>query len=77
MTTKKLTKRQQEVLDYIKDYWNKNKYSPAYRNVAVHFDISVKRVYDHIHALEKRGHITFTPGIGRSIVIVEDKKVEI
>ncbi len=73
---KGLTKRQSEVLDYLKDFIDENRYPPAIRDVASHFKISVKGAYDHIKALEKKNVITSNNNTSRSIGIVSEKEEE-
>lgn len=71
---KGLTQRQSEILDYLKDYINDNKYPPAIREVANYFNISVKGAYDHIKALEKKNVITCSNNTSRSIGIVNNSE---
>jgi len=54
---KGLTARQKEVLSYIAEYLKKNSYPPTIREIADHFEISVKGAHDHITALRKKGHL--------------------
>ena len=54
---KKLTKRQREILDFIKSFIKKHNYPPTIREVADSFEISVKGGYDHIKAIEKKEYI--------------------
>ncbi len=72
---KGLTKRQSEILDYLKNFIDENRYPPAIREVANHFSISVKGAYDHIKALEKKNFITCNNNTSRSIGIVEDSNI--
>ena len=51
---KELTKRQEETLDYIRDFIDQHNYPPTIRELAASFQISVKGAYDHIKALEKK-----------------------
>lgn len=67
---KELTKRQSEILNYLKAFIDENRYPPAIREVATHFNISVKGAYDHIKALEKKNYITCNNNTSRSIGIV-------
>lgn len=67
---KALTNRQQEILSFIKQYIEKNSYSPAVRDIARAFDISVKAAYDHLKALERKHMIHSCEGIPRSTGIV-------
>lgn len=69
---KGLTKRQSEILDYLKNFIDENRYPPAIREVASNFNISVKGAYDHIKALEKKNYITCNTNTSRSIGIVNE-----
>lgn len=71
---KGLTKRQSEILDYLRDFIDTNRYPPAIREVASHFNISVKGAYDHIKALEKKNVITCNNNTSRSIGIVNERE---
>ena len=54
---KELTSRQKQVLSFIAEYIRKNSYPPTIREIADHFEISVKGAHDHITALRKKGHL--------------------
>ncbi|GHT97545.1 LexA repressor [Spirochaetia bacterium] len=54
---KELTQRQQKVLVFITEYINAHEYAPTIREIADHFEVSVKGAYDHVAALKKKGHI--------------------
>jgi repressor LexA len=69
---KGLTKRQYEVLDFIKSYIGLHKYPPTIREVAEHFKISVKGSYDHIKALEKKKYIKCNVNRSRAIEVILD-----
>ena len=56
---KELTDRQKQVLSFIADYIKKNSYPPTIREVADHYEISVKGAHDHITALKKKGHLKY------------------
>ncbi|MCB5231238.1 MAG: transcriptional repressor LexA [Sphaerochaetaceae bacterium] len=74
---KKLTARQQEVFDFIKEYIENNSYAPAVRDIAKAFGITVKAAHDHLKALERKGVIHSSEGISRSTGIVgHNQKVE-
>ena len=70
---KELTKRQEETLDYIRDFIEQHNYPPTIRELAGHFSISVKGAYDHIKALEKKGRIKCDGNRSRTIEILEKK----
>jgi repressor LexA len=70
---KGLTKRQEETLDYIRNYIEKHSYPPTIREMAASFNISVKGAYDHIKALEKKGRIRCDGNRSRTIEILDKK----
>ena len=72
---KGLTKRQEETLDYIKQYVDEHNYPPTIREMAASFNISVKGAYDHIKALEKKGRIKCDGNRSRTIEILDRKEV--
>ena len=67
---KNLTDRQKEVLDFIESYIRENPYPPTIREIAEHFDISVKGAYDHVKALEKKGRIRAGENRSRTIELM-------
>jgi repressor LexA len=69
---KTVTKRQDEVLGFMKDFLVRNKFPPTIREIAHHFEISVKGAYDHVKALEKKGMIHCNQNQSRSIEILEE-----
>ena len=71
---KALTKRQQDVLDFIKSFIAEHKYPPTIREIASHYGISVKGAYDHVKALEKKEHIHCGLGRSRAIEILEESE---
>lgn len=66
-----LTKRQVEVLDFLKAFIQRKKYPPTMREIAAHFGISPKGAYDHIKALEKKNQIRCHINRSRAIEIIE------
>ena len=54
---KEMTKRQLQVLNFIAEYIRKQSFPPTVRDIADHFEISVKGAHDHITALRKKGHL--------------------
>jgi len=65
------TKRQTEVLNFLKSFLRGHKYPPTIREIAAHFGISVKGAYDHVKALEKKGLIACDNHRSRAIEIIE------
>ena len=68
---KELTNRQKQVLSFIADYIRKNSYPPTIREVADHFEISIKGAHDHITALKKKGVIKQTGKLSRTMELVK------
>jgi len=73
------TKRQLEVLNFIRLFLEKNKYPPTFREIADNFDISVKGAYDHVKALEKKSLVSRGSNRSRTVVSaslgVDDQQV--
>lgn len=74
MTPAPLTARQQEVLDFIRTYRTGRGYSPTVREVSAGFGMkSVRGAHDHLHALRKKGHVTWDEGKARSLRLLVDE----
>lgn len=69
---KGLTRRQSEVLEFIRSYITDRKYPPTLREIGQHFGISVKGGYDHVKALEKKHAIRCHSNRSRAIEILEE-----
>jgi repressor LexA len=70
---KQLTLRQQEILDFLTSFIEKNSFPPTVRETAKAFSISIKGAYDHIKALEKKGVIKLQENRSRALEIVSKK----
>lgn len=73
MSSGKITSKQQEILEYIKDEILKKGYPPAVREIceAVHLK-STSSVHSHLETLEKNGYIRRDPTKPRAIEICDD-----
>ncbi len=70
----KLTNRQQEIFEYIKEYIRENQYPPSIRDIAAHFSLaSAGGVHKHLNNLKRKGFITFENNISRSIQILSNE----
>jgi repressor LexA len=68
-----LTKRQADVLDFIRESLRVNGMPPTLREIGAHFDIaSTNGVNDHLEALVAKGRINVLPGRARGIQLVGD-----
>jgi repressor LexA len=66
----KLTKRQQQVYDFLVAYLADNGYPPTLQEIASHLHVSGNLgVLRHLKALEREGLITRSPGSSRSIAL--------
>lgn len=70
-----ITARQQEVLNFIVDFSDKNLYPPTVRDIATHFNFAIKAAQDHLSALQKKGYITNEKNLSRSLSVVRDFKL--
>lgn len=73
MSTGKISAKQQEILEYIKESILKKGYPPAVREIceAVHLS-STSSVHSHLETLEKNGYIRIDPTKPRTIEICDD-----
>ena len=69
----KITKKQQEILDYIKDEILKKGYPPTVREICETVNLkSTSSVHSHLETLEKNGFIRRDPTKPRAIEICDD-----
>ena len=73
MSQGKITDKQKEILEYIKEMILKKGYPPALREIceAVHLK-STSSVHSHLESLEKNGYIRRDPTKPRTIEILDD-----
>ena len=72
-----LTKRQAQILKYIKGYIEEVGYSPTLPEIGRAHMFSPNAAKDHVLALAKKGALSVTAGIPRSIVLTKGFKVRI
>jgi repressor LexA len=71
---KEITPRQKAVLEFISGYIEKSGYPPTFQEIADAFNIVSKHgVVRHLEALEKKGYITRSDTLARSIRIIHPK----
>lgn len=75
-TQKKLTEKQEFILDYIKDQIRENGFPPTVREVGDKFKITVKGAYDHLKAIEKKGFIKTEQNKSRAIAVINNEEEE-
>lgn len=70
-----LTRKQQQVYDFIRDMVAANGYPPAVRDIADHFGIkSPNGVMCHLKALSKKGYIKRTKEKARGIQLLQEEE---
>ncbi|NCC64845.1 MAG: repressor LexA [Spirochaetia bacterium] len=67
---RELTQRQKDIAFFISKFIRENNYAPSVRDIAQHFQFSVKAAHDHLKALEAKQVIKTTGGVSRSIEII-------
>ncbi|MDD5018696.1 MAG: transcriptional repressor LexA [Eubacteriales bacterium] len=66
-----LTKRQNDVLKYLKSYINEHGYSPCVRDICTALNLrSTSTAHAHLTKLEKKGYITRDPAKPRTTMIL-------
>jgi repressor LexA len=72
-----LTDREQKVLEFIRQYRNEHGYAPAMREIAEGTGIrSTSMISFYLANLKKAGLITYEPCVARSIVLVDQERIE-
>ena len=73
MSQEKITPKQQEILEYIKETILKKGYPPAVREICEAVNLkSTSSVHSHLETLERNGYIRRDPTKPRTIEIIED-----
>ena len=73
-----LTKRQKEVLEFLADFIDKNRYSPSYEEIAGGLSLSsLATIHKHISALESKGYLRRAFNQSRSLEIAPRYAAEV
>ena len=73
MAQEKITAKQQEILEYIKETILKKGYPPAVREICEAVNLkSTSSVHSHLETLEEKGYIRRDPTKPRTIEIIDD-----
>ena len=68
----KPTKKQTQLLDFIRAFQETNDYSPSYREIAAYLGLkSVSAVAEHVDNCVSRGFLRKIPGAARSLEVIE------
>ncbi len=72
----KLTRRQKEILDFVREFIEEQGYSPSMEEIAEHFHFaSLNAVFKHLEALERRGYLHRDSNCARSIQLSAESPV--
>jgi repressor LexA len=72
-----LSKRQNDVFQYIKDYINDNGYAPCVRDICSALNLkSTSTAHAHLTKLEKKGFISRDPAKPRTIMILDGSQTK-
>ncbi|MFH1956211.1 MAG: transcriptional repressor LexA [Patescibacteria group bacterium] len=71
-----LTKRQKQILDFIKEYSKKHGFSPSLEETKKHFRLkSVSNIHQHIEALKNKGYLDGEKNRKRGLEIIMTEKM--
>ena len=72
MSSAELTPRQQNILDFVQEFQQSNGFPPSIREIGEFFGIrSTNGVSDHLRALERKGFLSRTGHLSRSLQVVQ------
>ena len=72
-----LTRRQRDVLEYLKKYINENGYAPCVRDICDALNLkSTSTAHAHLTKLESKGYISRDPAKPRTIMILDGSTVK-
>lgn len=70
-----LTKRQKEILDFLRDFLNERGYSPSFEEIADRFGYSsLATVHEHLENLRQKGYIRKGYNESRSVELVPEER---
>jgi repressor LexA len=61
-----LTQRQQEVLDFIREFSERDGVPPTVREIGARFRVTPRAAFDHLKALERKGYLRRRATVGRT-----------
>jgi repressor LexA len=62
----RLTRRQQEVLDFIQSFTDAHGVPPTVREIGARFHVTPRAAFDHLRALERKGYLRRRATVGRT-----------
>ncbi len=70
-----LTKKQKEILDYIKNYIKKHGFSPTFEEIGKYIGKSFSTTHEHVNALIKKGLLTKNDYLSRGLEVKENEEM--
>ncbi|MDP3997268.1 MAG: transcriptional repressor LexA [bacterium] len=71
-----ITKRQREILDFVKQYSEKKGYSPSLKEIGSHFHLSsLSTTHHHMKALQEKGYLYREESRSRAVSVREDEQL--
>ncbi|MEM9380306.1 MAG: transcriptional repressor LexA [Planctomycetota bacterium] len=72
MTSLPLTRRQRDILEFLRDYVDEHGISPTLEEIAAHFGVNKVTVFGHVAEMERKGVLRRRArGVSRSLELVE------
>lgn len=65
-----LTSRQKEIFNFVRTFIKTRGYPPSVREIANHFQIYPRAVFDHLKALEKKGYLKREGSMSRGLEVL-------
>ena len=72
---RELTRRQREILDFIRSFSQRHGVPPTVREIGEHFRVTPRAAFDHLRALEKKGQLRrrLTTGRASRVLTLADR----
>jgi repressor LexA len=70
---KKLTERQQEIMDFISEFMHREGMAPTIFEISEHFQVQSATIFSHIRALQRKGYVTRSSK-ARSLTLTQNNK---
>lgn len=68
-----ITKKQKQILDFVRTYSEKHGYSPSIPEMAKHFKLAISTVHEHLQNLQKKGYLEKNGSYARSISVKDNE----
>ena len=75
--TRKPSKKQAEILEFVRHFQKENAYSPSLAEIADHFEISIPTVHQHVSHMRRKNLLLAQKGKRRSIQPLNDMSKQV